>query len=430
MSATREGSKALLAAGIVLRIVVFIFLAAGNNDDHTAVVKYLAGHGRLPTLWDTLQAQHPPLYYLLAAPLWKWTEHPKGVQLLSLVFSIATLVAIYHLVYRTPLIESARARLYGFMTACFLPQLVMFSLYLSNDTLAILLGNLAILQAWRYIQQPDRRRLMVLGALTAAGLLTKLTFLAYLPVFAILVFWVKDRTRRAAVEALVFLGITFALGSYKLVDNFVRFGDPMITGLDPRFHYPNLQAHAVTYRGLASYVDVNVLKLVPEPVLSPSTWGSYPVILYATFWYQYIPESNFIGNRTRPSMYLGSLIYILGLLPSVVFLIGWIASLRPGVTKGVANGAANGAALARWIGALLILFTGLMFLPAMLKYHVWSVVQARYLFPAMFACLMMFAEGMRIVGRWAVVRRALAVCMWGLTALFVIYFASECWHWV
>ena len=86
--------------------------------------------------------------------------------------------------------------------------------------------------------------------------------------------------------------------------------------------------------------------------------------------------------------------------------------------------------LSGWMGALLILFTGLMFLPAMLKYHVWSVVQARYLFPAMFACLVAFAEGMRIVERWAWMRWVVAVCMWGLAGLFVIFFATECWHWL
>ena len=417
MAPERGRALGWLIAGILLRLVVYVFLWPVNNDDHRAVFKYLVETGHLPTLWNTLQAQHPPLYYLLAAPLWKWTASDKGVQLLSLVCSIATLVALYHLIYRTPLIESARARLYGFLMACFLPQFVMFTLYLSNDTLAILLGNLTLVVVWRYVR--DRRALdvVVLGILTAAGLLTKLTFLAYLPVFAGLVFWVEGRTRRAAIAAAAFFALTLAAGSYKLVDNWMRFRDPMITGLDPRFHYPNLQAHAVTYRGLASYTDANVFKLVKEPVLSPATSGAYPVILYATFWYQYIPESNFILNRTRPTMYLGSVIYLVGLVPTLVFLVGWVASLRPGKVVTV-------------VGALMLLFTALMFLPALMKYHVWSIIQARYLFPAMFACFLAFAEGMGRIERWKAARWALAGCMWTLTGLFLCYFAAECWHWV
>ena len=65
-----------------------------NNDDHGEVVRLLLQRGRMPTLWDTLQAQHPPLCYLLAAPLLRLTGGNKGVQLLSLVCSIATLLVL------------------------------------------------------------------------------------------------------------------------------------------------------------------------------------------------------------------------------------------------------------------------------------------------------------------------------------------------
>ena len=68
-----------------------------------------------------------------------------------------------------------------------------------------------------------------------------------------------------------------------------------------------------------------------------------------------------MGNRSRPTMYLGSVLYMVGLLPTVVFLFGWVASLRPGKLEG--------ERLARYTGAMLILFTGLMFLPAMSTTH-------------------------------------------------------------
>jgi 4-amino-4-deoxy-L-arabinose transferase-like glycosyltransferase len=82
----------MLPVGILLRIVVFLFVAPINNDDHGEVVRLLVERGRFPALWDTLQAQHPPLYYLMAAPFLRATGSYKGVQLLSLAFSIATLL--------------------------------------------------------------------------------------------------------------------------------------------------------------------------------------------------------------------------------------------------------------------------------------------------------------------------------------------------
>lgn len=424
MTDAERPPKKWLFAAIAVRIVVFFFLAPGNNDDHGDVIRRLVQYGRMPTLWETQQAQHAPLYYLMAAPFWKLTGDFKAVQMLSLLFSIGTLLVLYHLIYQTPLIPNRRARTSGFLMVSLLPQFVMFSLYVSNDTAAIFLGNLAILQAWRYIQSPDRRQLILLGAVTALGLLAKLTLLAYLPVFAGLVFWRNGRTRRAAVSALAFFTITFAAGSYKMVDNYLRFGQPMITGLDPRFHNENVLGHRASYRGLSSYLDVNVFKLVPNPVLSPSTSGSYPVILYATFWYQYVPESSFIGNRKRPEMYLGSVIYIAALLPTVIFLIGCLAALRP-----IAAGA-GAPDIARWMSGLLLLLTGLIFTSAIIQNHAWSWAQARYLFPMMGACLMAFAEGVRLVEHQRVLRVALAACMWTLGALFLIYFGRECSRWL
>jgi hypothetical protein len=420
MGSERAASKGLLAAAIALRILVYIFLQPINNDDHGAVIQYIVDHHRLPTVADTLQAQHPPLYYLIASPVLKATGSLKMVQLLSLWFSIATLLVLYHLIYHTELIANVRARTYGFLFACFLPQFVMFSLYVSNDSLTILLGNLAILQAWRAIRRPSWQQWLLLAIVTALGMLTKLTFLAFVPVFCGLVFWMEGRGRRGLVAA--FGALVMALGSYKLIENYVNFRSPMITGLDPRFHIRFASEHALTYRGAASYLDFNVFKLVPEPVLAPATYGSYPVIFYATFWYQYIPESNFIGDRSRPTMYLGSVIYLLGLVPTAVFLLGLWSSLR--------EHPAGAAGLARLVCVLLMLFTGLMFVPAVVKYHVWSIVQARYLFAAMFGCLVTFGAGVEMVGRHRAMRVALAACMTALTGVFLLYFAIECAHWM
>jgi 4-amino-4-deoxy-L-arabinose transferase-like glycosyltransferase len=422
MTDSHKRSKYLLAAGILLRVVVFLFLAPLNNDDHGAVVRYIVDHGRLANVSEILQAQHPPLYYLLAAPVLKYGGSYKFVQLLSLWFSIVTLLVLHHLIYRTGLIANARARTYSMLVACLLPQFVQFSLYLSNDSLTILLGNVAILLLWLYMQRPDRGRLIALGAVTGLGLLTKLSFLAYLPVLVVAVFWYGGRGSRGLRAAALWLLLTLTLGSYKIVENLVLFGAPMVTGLDRRFHYRFAWEQAETYRGLASYVDLNVLKLVKDPVLSHSTEGAYPVIFYATFWYQYIPESNFIGNRRRPSMYLGSVIYVVASWPTAVFLIGLWKSLRAPRTTLVEQ--------ARWIFVVLMLLTGLMFLPAVMHYHVWSTVQARYLFPAMFGCLVTFSAGVEAVERYRAGALALQGCMWGLVLLFLYYFGSECGRWI
>jgi hypothetical protein len=412
----------MLAAGILLRILVYIFLQPLNNDDHGEVIRFIVERGRLPTLADAQQAQHPPLYYLIAAPVWKATANYKMVQMLSLWFSIATLLILYHLLYHSDLIQNVRARTYNFLIACFLPQFVLFSLYLSNDSLTILLGSAAILQTWRTIQRPQPAQWLMLALVTALGMLTKLTFLAFLPVLCGLAFYLKGRGRRGLLAAAAFGALVLTLGGYKLLENWQHFGRLMPTNMDPQFHARFAREHAETYRGAASYLDFNVFKLVRDPVLAKATYGSYPVIFYATFWYQYIPESNFIGNRSRPTMYVGSVIYMLALLPTAVFLIGLGASFR--------KKASDGVALGRLVCVLLMLFTGLMFVPALLKYHVWSIVQARYLFPAIFGCMVAFAAGVEVVEKYRPAAIALGISIAALTAVFLFYFGIECARWM
>jgi len=91
----------LLARGIALRILVFIFLAPLNNDvGHLDVIKYIVAHHALPSVTAGQMCFQPPLYYLLAAPFRDITGNAKGVQILSLVLSIFTLLAFYRLLYR------------------------------------------------------------------------------------------------------------------------------------------------------------------------------------------------------------------------------------------------------------------------------------------------------------------------------------------
>jgi hypothetical protein len=82
---------------------------------------------------------------------------------------------------------------------------------------------------------------------------------------------------------------------------------------------------------------------------------------------------------------IGSAIYVAALIPSLIFIWGWGVSLMPGKLEGVTLG--------NCMSAWLVLFTGLMFLPAEIKYHIWSQAHARFLFPAIPGCWAVFAEG-------------------------------------
>lgn len=420
----------LLIAGIITRCAVWIYLDPGNNDKHIDVIKYLVRYKTFPSLETDMLAFHPPLYYWMAAPLFALFASDKVVQLLSLAFSIATLWVLYKIIYRTEMIALRRARQYSFLLACFLPQFVMFSLYVSNDSLTFLLGCLTVLQANRFVGSPDWKQGMLLAIVTALGLLTKTTFLVYLPVLTSAVYLVKFqelRSRsRAVAAALAFLAISGALGSYKYVDNYRRYTKPVMTGMDIPQDWSEGQKRS--YRGLRSYIGFNLRRLILSPTLSPATEGSYPLLLYGTFWYQHIPESNFLAGQVSPYVYLGSAIYIVALAPTGVFFLGLLALVWrfPGFLRACDLQKSEHRRLAvSYIAAALLLVNLALVAATIAKYHEWGLMQGRYLFPALAGGFAVFSVGVGILDKSVYGSRMLQSCIVILIALFGLYFFSE-----
>ena len=71
--------RLVLAAGIVLRFVVFLTHGPFTNDHHAGVITGLLASRRFPDIRAVPQAYHLPLYYVLAIP-WLSMGGWKGVQ--------------------------------------------------------------------------------------------------------------------------------------------------------------------------------------------------------------------------------------------------------------------------------------------------------------------------------------------------------------
>ena len=427
----------LLVLGIMARCIVFVFLSPFNNDAHITIIEYFAEHRTFPNMSDNYLAFHPPLYYWIAAPILALFKSVKVVQLLSLVTSTGTLVVLYKLIYKTRLIVSPRAQLYSFLLACFLPQFIMFGLYVSNDSLSILLGCLTVLEAIAYIWDPAWKQAAVLAVVTGLGLLTKTTFLAFMPVLLLLVLVVQFREYRslpkAARAAAVFLVVSGVLGSYKYIDNYVRYKNAFISSLD----VPVWSFQTGSYRGVASYLDFDILRLLATPSISyeevmglqnPTISGSYPLLLYGTFWYQLIPESNFKGDEYKPASYLGSAIYLIALVPTACFALGFLSLLLrlPSFIKAFDRSSENDRRMMGvYVAAALLAANAAVIVLAVARYHVWSLMQGRYLFPSIAGLLVVFSAGVENLNRTKYGYVTLKASMIVLMALFGLYLSSE-----
>jgi Dolichyl-phosphate-mannose-protein mannosyltransferase len=423
---------AVLAAGILVRVLVFVHMGYLNNDNHLEVIEYVAHQWIPPHAGQFNQAFHPPLYYFLTASLLR-LGNVQAVHGLSLILSIATLLLIAHLLRQLPWINE-KIQPWCLSLAAFQPQFVMFGLFISNDALAIFLGVLIFYQCRRLQVMPSFFNYLLLAICVGLGLLTKGVFLVFvLPM--ILFIWITGRQNTLPRPQLIsrlalFILITGILGCYKYLENFILFGNPTISNLDLWLWTRNQQP---TWIGSQSLFDFNLLKLVSNPVISTATVHSYPLLIYGSFWYSLIPESTFRSNLIPPFHRLGSIIYLVALCPTLLMLAGTTRMAIPAIRFGSralpeSRGPDTRDQLV-YEGALVLtlLLNFFLILAVGWHYDVWSVFQGRLLFPSYFALLLAFSAGMESAEASRLVTLVIRCLMIALIALFLAQLIVDVW---
>lgn len=421
---------AIVIAGLTLRLIAFWIQQPFNNDDHIAVVRYVVEHGRVPVPVPGSPFElfhHPPLYYLIAAPMLA-LGGVKHVQALSLLFGAGALLLGGHLIARAPGIGSRPARRHAMLLLALLPQLVHLSAFVSNDALATLIGAGILLAGFAYIEAPSAPRRLGLAALTGLGLLSKGSFLAFLPAVTLLMLWVESRDRslrRALLPCAKALALCLALGSYKYLENILILGTPLFHNLDREPSW--VLAQRGTIQGLSSFVDFDLVKLALHPTFSEKTRHSVPLLLYGSFWFKYIPEGRILvlGPSWR---WIGGLIVLAAALPTALLLSGCWVQVRSGwsALRGNLTGNEQRRAVAGLFALGLLAGNLGIVLVAGVRYDAWSCFMSRLLMPSAAAAALALATGYehwRI--SWPRGRNLAELSLWLLWALYLSYYLAE-----
>ncbi len=437
----REGYwlNLMLATGILLRIAVLATASPDNPDPHQEVIEYIVDHHALPVSNALNQSYHPPLYYLLMAPVWAATRNPQMLHLGSFVFSLLNLIALRRLI-RHPLIMPGRAGRYiAFGLFCFLPEFVMFGEYVSNDSLAFLVGTLLFWTVVRYIELPTIGRMSAMGILVGIGLLTKGTFLLTGPVLGILVLQIERRKNwnAAITRVAVFCMIWGVSGSYKYLDNTLRVGRPIVHNLDIPTNI-NLVSQRPTWTGLESLYDFNLPKLMRNPVIIPRHPFSYGLLFYATFWYPHIPSTVYFWHlQIPPTAYsgpwhgygwIGSALYATGIGVTVLFLMGVISGLRETISIVVQNPERSRPSARAMITAAAMLLVASNFavvFAAGWRYDVWSCFQSRLCFQSILPGAVLMGIGIGMLPQRPIVRGVFFTSCAAAILLCAAYFLVE-----
>jgi branched-subunit amino acid transport protein AzlD len=391
----------ILWGGIILRILVFIVMNPNGPDAHYEVLDFMLKNHRLPRTNELFLACHPPLYYITSVPFYV-IGGLKLVEFYGLITSCLNLWLMAKLIKLT--IKDVEIRNLSFLLASFLGTYLIYSLFVSNDSLSVLMGTWVFYNLIKYLRDQTQKNVIILSLSTGLALLTKSTFVPFIPVVLIIIFLVNFRKPfLKMVYTMILCGAIIGFtGTYKFVENYRwQKHKIFVHNLDI---FP-LTSNAIFYQGPQSYYNINILTLIKDPNLSsrnPSIHAA-PLLMYGTFWYkhQYFENNLTFGNYSG-FRYIGSLFFILGVLPTLLIFIGlWILikqSFHVLFTWKQQFGTATfwerifqATCLVLLLGSVATMFTGLV------KYNDWAFMHTRLLVHVFYPIVLLLATGFSFV---------------------------------
>ena len=402
----------------LLPIIVLAYLALGvayavntpkwevpDEPAHYNYVRHLAETGRFPVLQmgdyphDYLEeikaakfpdamsidpiryeAHQPPLYYLLAAVLYKATSSlPLDRQvivlrLLSVVLGGLLLCVAHRLVREI----FPRDEILALATTAFVatvPMHIAMTAAINNDALAELILSLLLLLAVRRLKNaiPTRGYVLLGGLLFGLGLLTKTTVYPALLLLAVVEvgrWWLQERRSRPPLRPLVaLLTLSLSLSSWWFARNLLTYGDLDLFGW--RRHDAIVVGQPRTAEWVAQFGARYVAK-------------AFALTTFKSFWAQFGWMGILVDQRIYLALALLCAVVALGL---VLLATNPSTRLRTGSTnlpsqKGIALGLLA-------LSALLTLFSYFWYNLDFIQH------QGRYLFPALIPLGLAFALGLR-----------------------------------
>lgn len=231
------GAPLLAGLALALGVLYALVVQAGlpyDEPSHWATVLYYANHHRLPVLGSpgvTYEAQMGPVAYTLDAILFH-LAHGAGsstetafhvVRLVGVAEFVVVVIIVGELVKL--LVPWTWASVAALAVFALNPMLLAMSSSVQNDTLALLLGLLAVMIVLTRLDvRPEAGWALVAGTVAGLAVLTKLTAWAVVVVVPI---WLAWRYRGAAVKAIgSFVAAALVVSGWWFVRNIELYGDP------------------------------------------------------------------------------------------------------------------------------------------------------------------------------------------------------------
>jgi hypothetical protein len=376
-------------------------LAEYDGGGHAAYILTIVDEGRIPHPLEGWSTFHPPLYYLLAAGVWRLCE-PFGPRvLMAALRGISALAMLgsgllsYVAVRR--LGASAGIALATTALVLFVPVVQMAAVMIGNEPLAAFFAAATLFCLVELQDDPRQLRLAALaGLLGGLGLATKYTAIGVAAI-CIVPFLRRDFDRHMArsLAACALVGLAVALPVYLRNLEVTGMVTPMTRDVEPM---RGVEASYVLHpRALADYLWVPPACLLrpsivhlPEDAPPGTVWNdamqSVWGLTYATFWY------DAFGHRVplrfhREGVWAGPVLTLLGLVPTGLMLYGWALATRD-LIRSAGRSRVTPLAIFAWLAGFgFVAIT--WYAPATVA------VKGSYLLPALLPAAVFFACALR-----------------------------------
>jgi len=321
------------------------------------------------------ESWQPPLYYVLAAPIYLAT----GGSLLALrLFSVAlggSLIVVAFLIVRQVAPDSPALALGAAAFVAFVPQHVAMMAGVNNDSLAELLLALILWQTINLKPQTSNFKWVALGVTLGLGLWTKSTVYIAAPLVAVAI-WLAYRGQPASRKwtwlirrGILVFGPALSLGSLWWIRNITVYGWPdFLVSI----------RHTAVVVGQPTFAEW----------IAQYGWGyflqHFVVVTFQSFWGQF----GWMGVPMPPRYYVA-----LGAL-SLVALVGciWYSKIKYPMSNAPESLSAPSLKFGSGYLIFWVILTALVYV-----YYNTTFVQhqGRYLFPALIPIGLLFTVGLR-----------------------------------
>lgn len=223
---------------------------------------------------ESYEAFQPPLYYLVAAPVFAITGNYRDKVTLLRLFDLALLLAAAVFMFKLARRAMEEEQLLAFGTGLLVlltPGVLVRAVTVSTVALELLICCAFLYTLWRADDDGDGRRLALAGVLLGLALLTKLTLVFLVPL--LLVVAVRHvrrvRTRATLVAAGLSLLLPLLLLAPWIAFNLHHYGSPTGAAIARDMQKPVIDKEGTGYR--VAYLGRD-LPVLPDHTALPEEW--------------------------------------------------------------------------------------------------------------------------------------------------------------